>query len=90
MEAQLVEHRDRVAHLCRRFGVSRLEVFGSAVDGTFGAQRSDCDFIARFTDDPQASLAKRFLGFGDALELLPGRKVDPMRSEEHTSEPSHG
>ena len=78
MEARLVLRREQIADLCRRYGVSRLEVFGSAVDGTFDAQRSDYDFIARFTSDPHASLARRFLAFGDALEELLGRKIDLM------------
>ena len=46
MEAHLTACRDQLADLCRHHGVVRLEVFGSAVDGTFDAQRSDYDFIA--------------------------------------------
>ena len=78
MEAHLTACRDQLADLCRHHGVVRLEVFGSAVDGTFDAQRSDYDFIARFSDDPAASMARRFLGFNEALEQLLGRSVDLM------------
>ena len=78
MEAHLTACRDEPADLCRHHGVVRPEVFGSAVDGTFDAQRSDYDFIARFTDDPAVSMARRFLGFNEALEQLLGRSVDLM------------
>ncbi len=78
MEAHLTACRNQLADLCRHHGVVRLEVFGSAADGTFDAQRSDYDFIARFTDDPTVSMARRFLGFNAALEQLLGRSVDLM------------
>jgi predicted nucleotidyltransferase len=78
MEAALSAQRDAIAELCRTHGVLRLEVFGSAVDGSFDPQRSDYDFIARFADLPQTSLARRFIDFGDALERLLGRSVDLM------------
>ena len=78
MEAQLVLCREQIAGLCGRHGVTRLEVFGSAADGTFDAKRSDYDFIARFAADPDSSLAKRFIAFSEALEHLLGRKVDLM------------
>lgn len=82
MEAQLVARRDQIAELCRRHGVCRLEVFGSAVDATFDPQHSDYDFIARFVPAPDMSLGRRFLGFGDALEAMLGRKVDLMTDHE--------
>jgi len=33
MRAEIVEKRDALAVLCRRYGVARLEVFGSAARG---------------------------------------------------------
>ena len=83
MEARLLELRDSIAALCRRHGVTRLEVFGSAADGSFDAgRRSDYDFIARFGEAGDESLARRFLAFGDALEQVLGRKVDLMTDHE--------
>jgi hypothetical protein len=38
--------RDAVAVLCRRFGVRRLAIFGSAVTDRFNEERSDVDFLA--------------------------------------------
>jgi uncharacterized protein len=62
-----------LAALCRRFGVSRLDVFGSAARvSDFDAARSDIDLLVEFD---RADLA-RFLDFRDALEALLARPVD--------------
>jgi len=74
----LTTHRDAIASLCRTFGVVALDVFGSAADGRFDAQRSDYDFIARFASQPEVSLARRYVAFSEALEALLGRPVDVM------------
>ncbi|HMO48669.1 MAG TPA: nucleotidyltransferase domain-containing protein [Rubrivivax sp.] len=74
----LIDHRDEIVALCRAWGVERLEVFGSAADGRFDAQRSDFDFIVRLAQRPEESLASRYLGFIDALEALLGRHVDVL------------
>jgi predicted nucleotidyltransferase len=42
------EKEEAVAVLCRRFGVRRLELFGSAVKGTFDPGTSDLDFLVEF------------------------------------------
>lgn len=34
--------------MCRRHGVRRLELFGSAVSGTFRCGESDLDFLVEF------------------------------------------
>ncbi len=78
MEPELVDKQAEMAALCRRFGVSRLEVFGSAAVGGFDPASSDYDFIASFSARSGVSMARRFLGFSDALEALLGRKVDLM------------
>jgi predicted nucleotidyltransferase len=68
---------DRVAvtELCRRHGVRRLLVFGSAVRADFDEATSDVDFLAEFHD----SLPNRFdayFGLKEDLESLLGRLVD--------------
>jgi uncharacterized protein len=78
MEAKLLIKQADIAALCRRFGVTRLEVFGSASSGDFDPASSDYDFIASFAAQPAVSMARRFLGFSDALEALLERKVDLM------------
>jgi predicted nucleotidyltransferase len=74
----LIDHRDEIAALCLAFGVERLEVFGSAADGRFDPSRSDFDFIVQLAVRPQGSLARRYLGFIEALEALLGRHVDVL------------
>ena len=44
----LEERLEPLRELCRRYGVERLEVFGSAAKGGFNPATSDLDFIARF------------------------------------------
>jgi predicted nucleotidyltransferase len=69
------QHRKEIAALCERYGVRKLDVFGSAATGTFNAERSDLDFIVDFSDYGPG-IAGRFVDFADALEALFGRRVD--------------
>lgn len=64
-----------VAPLCRRFGVRRLDLFGSAATGAFDPARSDVDLLVEFDDDP-AHLFDRYFGLKESLEALYGRPVD--------------
>jgi uncharacterized protein len=75
----LVQQHEQVVALCRRYGVDRLEVFGSAADGRFDPSRSDYDFIARFAPTAPAeagSLGRRFVGLAEGLEAALGARVD--------------
>ena len=72
MHPLLTQRQDAVVELCRRFGVRRLDVFGSAVRGAdFDPARSDVDLLVEFGGDLAA-----FLDFKEALEALLGRPVD--------------
>lgn len=68
--------REAIAELCRRFGVRRLDLFGSAARGAFREDTSDLDFVAEFTDTTTPGYADRYLGMAEALEALFGRRVD--------------
>lgn len=74
---ELIErNRTALADLCRRFGVERLYVFGSAASGKLGPG-SDVDFVVSMTDRaPTSAYADRFLDFAEAVEVLLGRRVD--------------
>ncbi len=49
--------------LCRRFGVRRLDLFGSAASGRFDPGRSDLDFVVSFADLlPPAAYADAWFG----------------------------
>jgi predicted nucleotidyltransferase len=62
--------------LCRRFGVRRLDLFGSAATGCFDPARSDLDFLVEFDEPPPGNYAKAYFGLLFALEELFGRSVD--------------
>ena len=72
----ITNHLDDIAALCRRFGVRRLDLFGSAATGDFNPATSDLDFVAAFADTQSPGYLGRYLGFADALEALFGRPVD--------------
>jgi len=72
----ITERRSEIAALCRRFGVRRLGVFGSAGrNGDFDPRRSDVDFIVAFERTDGVSLGE-FLALRDALSATLGRPVD--------------
>lgn len=77
MHAHIETRREALIALCRRFGVARLEVFGSVARGDdFDPDRSDADFLVEFTPDSGASPLGQFFGLARALETLMGRPVD--------------
>lgn len=79
MHEDIAAKRDALAALCRRFGVTRLEVFGSAARGTdFDPARSDADFLVEF--DRSARGLAAYFDFKQALEELLGRPVDLVES----------
>lgn len=73
------ERRDTLAALCRRFGVARLDVFGSAARGAdFDPASSNADFLVEF--DARADDLGNYLDFKEALEKLLGRAVEESRN----------
>lgn len=76
MHSEILRHREAIAALCRRFGVTRLEVFGSAARGDdFDPARSDVDLLVQFTPEARFDFAN-FAELKEALEALFGREVD--------------
>ncbi len=43
----LIDRLESLRHLCDRYGVDRLEVFGSAAKGLFDPASSDLDFVVQ-------------------------------------------
>ncbi len=70
------QHREAVAELCRRYGVRRLDLFGSAATGAFRDETSDLDFVVAFVDPRPGTYADRYFALAEALEALFGRQVD--------------
>lgn len=76
MIAELKDRRADVVELCRRYGVRRLAVFGSATTGEFDPARSDIDFLVELEPPVGTSRFDAFFGFKEALEALLDRPVD--------------
>lgn len=69
----IAENRRKIADICRRFGVRRLDVFGSAARVTdFDPDRSDLDFVVEFEPLPGGGRFETYFGFKEALESLFG------------------
>lgn len=76
MHRMIEERRQDLAQLCERFGVRRLELFGSAATGRFDPASSDLDFLVDFEPAVPGVLADHYLGLLTALEDLFGATVD--------------
>jgi uncharacterized protein len=76
MSSVLEKNKDKLADVCRRFRVRRLEVFGSAARDDFDPAKSDIDFIVSFADKTPGTYADRYFDFAAAIEKLLGRRID--------------
>lgn len=76
MTPLVAESLPTVQVLCRRLGVLRLDIFGSAADCTFDPGRSDIDFIVQFDDPAASDIFGRYFALKESLETLFGRPVD--------------
>ena len=75
MDAGLDLDQHVITAVCKRFGVRRLSVFGSAANGDFSPERSDVDFLVEFDADLESRFDAYF-GLKDELERILGRPVD--------------
>lgn len=70
-------HLDAIRALCREFGVSRLELSGSAAIDAFDPDRSDVDFIVHYPDGYDVGpWARRHFELQERLSAGLGRPVD--------------
>ena len=72
----IARHRSEVEILCQRFGIRRLDLFGSAATGAFDSATSDFDFVVEFADTRSEGYADRYLDFAETLERVLGHPVD--------------
>lgn len=68
--------REAIADLCRRFGVVRLYVFGSAVRDDFRPGGSDVDLLVDFGSMDGRSKAHAYFDLLDELRRVLGTEVD--------------
>jgi predicted nucleotidyltransferase len=78
MVSIVAERQSELTALCKRFGVERLEVFGSAAtDDQFDPATSDLDFIVEFrADHDLGPWLQDYFSFRDSLSKLFGYPVD--------------
>jgi len=76
VEQKLPELRE----LCRRYHVTHLALFGSAVNGRFEAGRGDLGFVLKLELDPAdgSSISDNYFDFLRAAESLFGCKIDTV------------
>ncbi len=76
MNRLIESNRNALIPLCRRFGIKRLELFGSANTPDFNPDRSDLDFLVEFPADYDfGPWLSRFMEFEENLRKLFGRPV---------------
>lgn len=75
MIALIEDNRETIAALCRKYGIRKLDVFGSAATGAFDPDSSDIDFIVDL-GEYERGVSRRYFRFIDALEELFGQQVD--------------
>lgn len=77
MVSRVKNNHDQIVGLCKRFGVKRLEVFGSAARNTdYDPASSDVDFFYVMDREDSLDLADRYFGFCEELEKVLGQRVD--------------
>ena len=72
----IIDRSVEVAKICRKHGVRRLELFGSAARGDFDPTASDFDFLVEFISDDWHGAADRWFGLMEDLEGLFAARVD--------------
>ena len=80
MIAAIETQKDRLTELCRRHRVRRLEVFGSAADGSFEPGRSDLDFLVEYFPLMPGEHYEAYFGLWEDLQALFQSKIDLVES----------
>ncbi len=68
------QYEQEISDLCRKYGIVRFEIFGSALREDFVAE-SDVDCLIDFAEDG-GNYFERYFDFKDELEKLFKRKID--------------
>lgn len=71
-------YRQELERLCQKYGVEELALFGSALRDDFDAEKSDIDFVVKFSPREPREYARAYFAFLEALEELFGRRVDVL------------
>jgi predicted nucleotidyltransferase len=76
ISALTAAQQDELKMLCRRYGVTRLEVFGSATRADFDENQSDIDLMVHFRNEEAKGLFNRYWALAEELEKVFGRPVE--------------
>jgi predicted nucleotidyltransferase len=76
MVAVVEDKREAIAALCRKYGVVRLFVFGSALRDDFRPGESDIDLLVEFGAMGGHAKAHAYFDLLDELSALLGTNVD--------------
>ena len=76
MTSLIEKNRQKLFDICRRYHVSVLEEFGSAVTDEFDEERSDIDFLVEFDSSVREKRFDNFFAFLEELKKLFNRPVD--------------
>jgi predicted nucleotidyltransferase len=68
----LQDKREAIVELCARYGVARLDVFGSVLRDDFRPGESDIDFLVEFGPHEGYALVEAYFGLLDELRALLG------------------
>ena len=77
----LYDKQQAVSELCARFGVIRLDVFGSALRDDFRPGESDVDLLVEFAPMEPHDLADAYFGLLDELRGLLDGEVDLVMAD---------
>ena len=81
MHPAIDQYKHDISIICKRYRVSKLDVFGSAArNHDFNPTDSEADFLIEFAPEVQVGLGE-FIGIKTELEKLLGRHVDLLEPE---------
>jgi predicted nucleotidyltransferase len=72
----LTSRRKAIGDLCARYGVTRLEAFGSALRDDFRPGESDLDLLVEFGVMAPYARVDAYFGLRDDLRNLLGQEID--------------
>jgi predicted nucleotidyltransferase len=76
MNRLIEENLHKFEQVCRRHGVERIELFGSATGPSFDLVQSDLDFLVTFQELRSDQYADAYFGLLEDLQALFQRPVD--------------
>lgn len=68
--------REAIAKICARYGVTRLDAFGSALRDDFKPDESDVDLLVEFGPMEPYARVDAYFGMLDELRVLLNREID--------------